>query len=51
VSLASTVVFLMLIQLTKAVGGSGNVVPEFAAWIPSMLFGALGVWLMMRVRT
>lgn len=51
VSLASTVVFLMLIQLTKAVGGSGNVLPELAAWIPSMLFGALGVWLMMRVRT
>ncbi|HEX5829917.1 MAG TPA: LptF/LptG family permease [Gemmatimonadaceae bacterium] len=51
ISLGTTVVFLMLIQLTKAVGGNGIVIPEVAAWIPSMIFGALGTWLMLRVRT
>jgi lipopolysaccharide export system permease protein len=51
ISLGTTVVFLMLIQLTKAVGGNGLVKPELAAWIPSMIFGALGTWLTLRVRT
>jgi lipopolysaccharide export system permease protein len=51
IALATTVLFLMLVQLTKAVGKQGIVNPELAAWIPSLVFGLTGVWLMTRVRT
>lgn len=51
ISLATTVIFLMLIQLTKAVGGKGLMPPELAAWLPSILFGAVGAILFSRVRT
>ena len=51
VSLGTTVVFLMLIQLTKAVGGKGLVVPEIAAWLPNVLFGLVGLIFLLRVRT
>jgi lipopolysaccharide export system permease protein len=51
VSLATTVVFLMLIQLTKAVGGKGLIPPEVAAWLPNMLFAVMGAYLLARVRT
>jgi lipopolysaccharide export system permease protein len=50
-SLAATVLFLLLIQLTKAFGGKGIVSPELAAWIPSIVFGAIGGFLLTRVRT
>ena len=51
VSLGTTVVFLMLIQLTKAIGGKGLVPPDFAAWLPNIIFGVVGAWLLSRVRT
>jgi len=51
ISLLTTVVFLMLVQLTKAIGGRGVFSPEVAAWIPGMLFGAIGIILLTRVRT
>jgi lipopolysaccharide export system permease protein len=51
ISLATTIIFLMLIQLTKAVGGKGIISPEVAAWLPSILFGVIGVTLFARVRT
>ena len=51
ISLAVTVVFLMLVQLTKAVGGKGLMPPDLAAWIPSMIFAVLGIVLLVRVRT
>ena len=51
VSLATTVIFLMLIQLTKAIGGKGLIPPELAAWLPSILFGVIGLTLFSRVRT
>jgi lipopolysaccharide export system permease protein len=51
ISLAVTVVFLMLIQLTKAIGGKGLLPPDLAAWVPSMIFGTLGLVLLARVRT
>jgi lipopolysaccharide export system permease protein len=50
VSLATTITFLMLIQLTKAVGGKALVSPDLAAWIPNILFGVVGVVLLARVR-
>lgn len=51
ISLATTVVFLMLVQLTQAIGDKGLVLPELAAWIPSAIFGILGTVLLVRVRT
>jgi lipopolysaccharide export system permease protein len=51
VSLGTTVIFLMLIQLTKAVGGKGIVTPELAAWIPNIAFGLVGLVMMARVKT
>jgi lipopolysaccharide export system permease protein len=51
VSLATTVVFLMLIQLTKAIGGKGIVPAEVAAWIPNMIFAVMGTILVARVKT
>jgi lipopolysaccharide export system permease protein len=51
VSLATTVTFLMLIQLTKAVGKGGVIAPDIAAWIPNALFAVVGLVLLLRVRT
>jgi lipopolysaccharide export system permease protein len=50
-SLAITVTFLMLIQLTKAVGGKGIIAPDVAAWLPNALFALMGFILLARVRT
>ncbi|MBI1809475.1 MAG: LptF/LptG family permease [Gemmatimonadetes bacterium] len=51
VSLATTIVFLMLVQLTQAIGNKGLVVPELAAWLPGIAFGIVGGILLYRVRT
>ncbi len=51
ISLAVTVVFLMLVQLTKAIGNKGLLPPDLAAWVPSVIFAALGMALLLRVRT
>ena len=51
ISLATTVIFLMLIQLTKAVGGKGLIPPEAAAWIPNAAFAVIGMVMLARVRT
>jgi lipopolysaccharide export system permease protein len=50
VSLATTITFLMLIQLTKAVGGKALITPELAAWLPNILFFVVGLVLLARVR-
>jgi lipopolysaccharide export system permease protein len=41
----------MLIQLTKAIGGKGLLTPELAAWLPSLIFGTIGLILFARIRT
>ncbi len=51
VSLATTMIFLLMIQLTRAIGGKGVIPPDFAAWIPGALFGVIGLVLLARVRT
>jgi lipopolysaccharide export system permease protein len=51
ISLATTIVFLMMIQLTKAVGGKGLIDPDLAAWIPNAVFAVVGLFLLARVRT
>jgi lipopolysaccharide export system permease protein len=50
-SLGTTVIFLIMIQLTKAIGGKGVVSPEMAAWIPNAIFGIIGLVMLARVRT
>ena len=51
VSLGTTIIFLMMIQLTKAVGAKGLIQPEIAAWTPSAIFAVVGIVLLSRVRT
>ena len=51
VSLGTTIVFLMMIQLTKAIGEKGIVNADLAGWIPNLVFAAIGIVLMSRVRT
>ncbi|MEO7964657.1 MAG: LptF/LptG family permease, partial [Gemmatimonadaceae bacterium] len=51
VSLGTTIVFLIMIQLTKAIGGKGVLTPEMAAWLPNGVFAILGLVMLARVRT
>jgi len=51
VSLATTIIFLTMVQLMKAVGAGGVVPPLIAAWIPNTLFGAAGAVLFAKART
>jgi lipopolysaccharide export system permease protein len=50
-SLGTTIIFLIMLQLTKAIGGKGVVSPEMAAWIPNTIFFAIGLVMLARVRT
>jgi lipopolysaccharide export system permease protein len=49
ISLGTTVIFIMLVQMMKAFGGV--IPPNLAAWLPSILFGVFGIILFARVRT
>ncbi len=51
ISLATTVTFLMAVQVTKAVGGTGILRPDLAAWLPNAIFALVGLGLLARVRT
>jgi len=51
VSLATTMIFLLMIQLTRAIGGKGVISPDLAAWIPGAIFALIGLVLLARVRT
>jgi len=51
VSLATTIVFLTMVQIMKAVGAGGVVPPLVAAWIPNSLFGVSGALLFANART
>jgi len=51
VSLATTIVFLVMVQISQSVGAGGVLPPVLAAWLPNALFGALGVVLFARART
>ena len=51
ISLATTVIFLMLLQLTQAIGAGGLILPELAAWIPGAIFAVIGSILLYKVRT
>jgi len=51
VALGTTVVFLMMAQIAKAVGAGGVVNPHIAAWTPNVLFLFAGLVLLKRVQT
>jgi lipopolysaccharide export system permease protein len=51
ISLGTTIVFLTLVQLSRALGTSGLVAPTVAAWIPNGVFGVMALGLLTRVRT
>ena len=51
ISLATTMIFLLMIQLTRAIGSKGVVPPDYAAWLPGALFAIVGIVLLARVRT
>ena len=51
VSLGTTIIFLLAVNLTKGFGAKGLLSPEVAAWIPGIAFGVIGLILLARVRT
>lgn len=51
ISLATTIIFLLLVQLSQALGGSGLIKPELAAWVPNAVFSIAAVVLLARART
>ncbi len=51
VSLGTTIVFLLSVQLSRAIGSGGGVPPELAAWVPNMLFAVMGLIMMRRAPT
>jgi lipopolysaccharide export system permease protein len=51
ISLGTTVIFLLLTQIMKAVGAGGVIDPTLAAWLPNAVFLVAGAILLARVRT
>lgn len=50
-SLAVTLVFLTFVQLSEAIGAGGLMPPTLAAWLPNLLFGTVGGWMLVRAPT
>lgn len=51
ISLSTTIAYLLLINLTRAVGASGMMDPVAAAWAPNLFFLLIGLVLLWKVRT
>jgi lipopolysaccharide export system permease protein len=51
VSLAVTILYLMLFKVAGAAGNTGALPPQVAAWLPNVVFGLAAVVLLARVRT
>jgi lipopolysaccharide export system permease protein len=51
ISLGTTVMFLLFVQITKAIGAGGLIQPTLAAWVPNILFLFTGLVLLAKVRT
>jgi lipopolysaccharide export system permease protein len=51
ISLAVTLIYLMLFKVGTAIGSSGAIPPLVAAWGPNVLFLVAGIVLMFKVRT
>ncbi|MFQ5703401.1 MAG: LptF/LptG family permease [Gemmatimonadales bacterium] len=50
-ALGTTLVFLVLMQMSRAIGGGGILPPAWAAWAPNIAFGLAGLWLLKRARS
>jgi lipopolysaccharide export system permease protein len=50
-SLGTAIVFLVLVQLSRTIGGGGLIPPMVSAWLPNVVFGAAGVWTLWRAPT
>jgi len=51
VSLGTAVVFLVLVQLSRTVGLGGLIPPTLSAWLPNIVFGAVGLVMLRRAPT
>jgi lipopolysaccharide export system permease protein len=51
ISLGTTVVFLLITQIMKAVGAGGVIDPLVAAWLPNAVFLLAALVLLSRVQT
>ncbi len=51
IGLGTTIVFLLMVQLSQGVGSSGLLPPLTAAWLPNIAFAVAGMWMMVKVRT
>jgi lipopolysaccharide export system permease protein len=51
ISLGTTVIFLLFVQITKAIGAGGVINPTLAAWIPNVVFLFASLVLLAKVRT
>lgn len=51
ISLATTILYLMLFRVAAAMGYAGTLSPLVAAWLPNLLFLVGGLFLLTRVRT
>jgi lipopolysaccharide export system permease protein len=51
ISLGTTVAYLLMINLSKAVGASGVMDPVLAAWVPNLFFLVIALGLLWKVRT
>lgn len=50
-SLATVLVFMMMLRVFGALGGAGALTPLVAAWAPNAIFAAAAAFFMVRVRT
>ena len=50
-SLATVIVFMMMLRVSGALGEAGALTPLVAAWLPNAVFAAAAVFFMVRVRT
>jgi lipopolysaccharide export system permease protein len=51
ISLATTIVYLLLFRVSAGLGSAGALTPMQAAWLPNLLFLVGGIVLLARVRT
>lgn len=49
--LGTTILFLLLVQLSRAIGAGGVVSPVLAAWLPNLAFAAVGLVLLRKAPT
>jgi lipopolysaccharide export system permease protein len=51
VSLVTAISFMVFVQLSRTIGSGGLVPPTLAAWLPTIVFGAAGLWMFAQAET